>query len=236
MELHWELYPQYYSTQTLLSELEDPFYDHLDDVPNKDIIDVGCGQRSLILKYAPLGSRCTAIDVNKEQLNALKNRLESLSVDAAQRVDLISGVFPIVRPGRVDHGLAIISDIFHFMDESEQREALDVVKRFLSPRALLYIKAHSTKHIASSGIDSRIKRCLSMPGMQELADTSGFDCLRIEEVDERRTANDESFIRAWRRRVMEETDGSPSQVEEEIEDYLALGPLITTWGLFRNRS
>ncbi|HEY0977505.1 MAG TPA: class I SAM-dependent methyltransferase [Flavobacteriales bacterium] len=235
----WDTYHQvhesHYTTESLVCEVDDPFREYLPAPSNQRLLDIGCGQSSLVLKYAGLGSHATGRDVNQTALNCLRRRLISLGQEANGRVTLQEGLFPKFRPSEMNFTLAVVKDVLHFYTDSEQSDILGKLDEHLVQGSYIFIKCRSEKHFVAidPSRDSRYKSFFNPSSMRSLFNAVKYDCLWTKSFEEYHSESDKEFMRKWFAKSYPTL--SKDELESELSWYLSEGPMMTESALFRKR-
>lgn len=234
-DTYHKVYESHYATEWLISEVDDPFSEHLSATSDQRLLDIGCGQSSLVLKYAGLGSHVTGMDVNQTALSCLRRRLISLGQKANERVVLQEGLFPEFRPSEVNFTLAVIKDVLHFYTAFEQIDILEKLDEHLARGSYIFIKCHSDKHFVAidTSRDARYKSFFNESSMRSLLNTVKYECLWTKSFEEYHSKADQEFMRKW---FAQSYPTLPKvDLESRLSRYLSEGPMMTETALFRKR-
>jgi ubiquinone/menaquinone biosynthesis C-methylase UbiE len=119
------------------SEYSEKLLDYL--LPNKVVLDIGCGYGRLSLIIKEKGCRVYGIDINKNAIKEAKNNpnLESVkfSVQDAKRTNFSNNFFDVV----------VSQAVLACMDKKERRKVLKEVYRILKPEGILSISEFGMK-------------------------------------------------------------------------------------------
>ena len=231
-----ELYEEWYSNEHLIEQLNDPFVEYIDQQGDHQLLDIGCAQSEFVLKYLSIGAQVTAIDEDPLQAGALRRRVNKLGDGAEDRCTIQCGHFPTVRPQSRSFDLCVLSNVLHFQHQNDQLETLRVIRHHLVDDALLHVRVHSSKHYGGLPKDDlRFKQFFSPEDLEKVVVEAGFDVVVVQEEPEPRTAFQTAFITEWITRVHRARRAAEHELYGRIAEYLAEGPLVATWGVFRVR-
>ena len=121
-----------------------PLRDYEDEFIDGPIIDIGCGQSNFLLEYTSTGRVLFAVDKERYQLDALKERAVHQD-NNIENWNFINITFPEEPIPSNKYAIIILSNILHFFTLEKCHEIIEMLMSFMEPGTLVYLCVHSDK-------------------------------------------------------------------------------------------
>lgn len=134
-----------YRTEKLLG-YHNLIKDYENELIQGPIVDLGCGNTSLLLNFLNTDRELIAIDNEQFQLNLLKERILEIKDTIPNNWNFIELELDKQDIPQNVYSLVICSNIFHFFDLDRGKEIGQSIANKTTKGSLIYLQVHSTKH------------------------------------------------------------------------------------------
>jgi SAM-dependent methyltransferase len=225
MKIYWKLYSEFFSNEAVLRNLSNPLREYENEFIDGAMIDIGCGQSSLLLDFSATGREMIAVDNEQMQLDYLKQRVINQATAKIDKWRFCLIDFPNEELLEATYSLMIFSNILHFFSLEECILIGRQVEKKASPGTFVYVSVHSVKFYANNPDNPTnneyFKHYFSIEDLEKVLTLDKFERIYYAEVDKIDSKIDQKLTSLWLDTLLEK-DGvkNPKMVAKIKKDYL----------------
>src|SRR5262245_41473884 len=118
------------------------------------LIDLGCGTGRLVMRFAPRGYACTAVDLSDAMLDIVREKSEAAGV-AVERMKANLVELDVIPDGSFDYAACLFSTLGMIRGAGHRAKFLAHVRRLLKPAGVFVLHAHNARYRFGRGLGRR---------------------------------------------------------------------------------
>lgn len=201
MLLFWETYSEFNTTEDIVNSSFNPIQSYEEELIEGPMIDIGCGQTSLFIKYSSTGRELFAIDNEQYQREKLKERISEYSGDTDGKVHFLNLSVPDDHLPKAIFSLVIVSNLLHFFDISDCEKILKQIKERTTSGSLIYVEVHSDNTLANKPENpennSYFKHYFNQEDLDTLFDEASFERVYAAHIHSDLTKKSKGVLSKW---------------------------------------
>lgn len=207
MKLYWEAFDELVLTNEILKYDHNPVYQYENQLIDGAIVDIGCGQSPILLKYAGVpGRKIIGIDSEEFQLEKLYNRLKDIPGYSPKQCELIASD---IQHGQLPPGiysLVNLYNILHFFTLNDCKAIIPKLAEHLVKGSLISVSVHSSKYYANDPEDPTnndyFKNYFTYDDLDELFPANHFDTLYRADIERSHNLMDKTVCALWAEKMI----------------------------------
>jgi len=152
MRLASETTFELFDTDLFLRHSYTPLRDFEDEMIEGPMLDIGCGQTTILLDYVTSNRKLFALDNDEFQLTLLKQRIEQLKQEKGNW-EFLNLNFPNDPIPKNNYSAIILSNILHFFSLEECIKIEGIIDSISVANTLIYVSVHSSRYYANNPED-----------------------------------------------------------------------------------
>ncbi len=220
LKIYWEVFAEKMSTDKIIRQTPNPLREYEEDFIEGAIVDIGCGQSNFLLEYAQMGRKLYAIDSDKSQLDALRNRALGISANELKNWQFLNLSFPDDKLPEDSYAVIILSNLLHFFNLEECRKIEAAIREISRKGTLIYIVVHSHRYYSNNPSNpdnfEYFKHYFTKQELIDLFPLINYEAVFQAEIEKLNSSTEEEVISEWLDRYLELEEVPPGP-ERELE-------------------
>jgi SAM-dependent methyltransferase len=139
MKLYWQLHFEQFSNEDLLRDSTNPLWDYENELIEGPLLDIGCGQSEVLLRFATTARALYALDTVPLQLDLLKKRVLTQPSANLANWYFLEQAFPATPLPNHQYALIVLSNLLHFFPLAECLPLGTILLGSTAPGSLVYV-------------------------------------------------------------------------------------------------
>lgn len=223
MRLNSEATFEVLDNDRFLRELHNPLREFNNDMIEGPLLDIACGQTSILLDYAKSGRKLIAVDNDSFQLNLLKKRVKQISPNL-DNWEFLNLTFPRDPIPSNNYAAIILSNILHFYSI---KDCIKIGKRIFdmaTEGTLIYVAVHSSDYYTNdpSDPDNNIyfKHYFELSDFEQIFSPNKFECVYRAHIERTKTKSIIEIVSKWVDKVADsENDTDYDAIDQRKQDF-----------------